>query len=49
MIGTSLYDTADQIAAPTFIIHGDQDESVPYQDSVKLSTLIPDCRLEIMK
>lgn len=49
MIGTWLYETAHQITAPTLIIHGDQDESVPYKDSIKISELIPDCRLEIMK
>jgi pimeloyl-ACP methyl ester carboxylesterase len=43
------YTIADKISAPTLIVHGDQDESVPVEQSVKLASLIPDCRLEILK
>ena len=43
------YAAADKIKAPTLIVHGDEDESVPVEQSLKLDTIIPDCRLEILK
>ncbi len=43
------YKVAPNIKVPTLIIHGDKDESVPVEQSKKISKLIPDCRLEIIK
>jgi len=43
------YAAAHRICAPTLIVHGDQDESVPVEQSRKLAELIPSCRLEILK
>jgi pimeloyl-ACP methyl ester carboxylesterase len=42
------YAVAEKISVPTLIVHGDQDESVPIEQSVKLASLISDCRLEIL-
>ncbi len=41
-----VYDVADRINAPTLIIHGTEDEMVPYEQSVKTSRIIKNCRLE---
>lgn len=43
------YESAVKIKAPTLIVHGDADETVPYEQSVKTSKLIPDCRLHTVK
>lgn len=43
------YDVARRIGAPTLIVHGGADESVPVGQSVKLASLIPNCRLEILE
>lgn len=43
------YKAATHIIIPTFIVHGDQDESVPLKQSIKLAKIIPKCRLEIIK
>ena len=43
------YEAAAGICAPTLIVHGDQDESVPVEQSRKLAQMIPNCRLEILK
>lgn len=34
------WDTAQKIKIPTLIVHGDKDETVPYQESVRLHELI---------
>lgn len=39
------YNVAPDIKAPTLIVHGDKDEVVPYEQSVKTCKLIPNCRL----
>ncbi len=43
------YKYAPEIKAPTLIVHGDADETVPYEQSVKISKLIPNCRLHTVK
>lgn len=43
------YEAAVKIKSPTIIVHGDADEQVPYEQSVKTSKLIPDCRLHTVK
>jgi dipeptidyl aminopeptidase/acylaminoacyl peptidase len=43
------YKAAHNIKAPTIIVHGDADESVPVSQSIKISKLIPDCRLVLIK
>jgi len=43
------YEAAKQIRMPTLIVHGDKDESVPVKQSKKLTSLIENCRLEIIK
>lgn len=43
------YAVAPRIKAPTLIVHGDQDETVPLEQSRKLDACIPDCRLEIIE
>lgn len=42
------YDVADKIAVPTLIVHGDADNEVPVEQSIKLSKLISNCRLKII-
>ncbi len=37
-----------KIKVPTLIVHGDNDETVPLQQSIKCARLIEDCRLEII-
>ena len=43
------YALAGNIKAPTLIVHGDQDETVPLVQSQKAADFIPDCRLEIIE
>lgn len=43
------YEACERISIPTLIIHGDQDETVPVNQSQKASRLIKDCRLEIIE
>lgn len=43
------YEAAPRIQAPTLIVHGDNDESVPYEQSVKLSKIIPNCLLHTVR
>lgn len=43
------YEIAKKISAPTLILHGDNDVEVPLKQSLKVSEIIPDCRLEIFK
>jgi dipeptidyl aminopeptidase/acylaminoacyl peptidase len=38
-----------QIKIPTMIVHGDKDETVPLQQSIKCTQMIKDCRLEIIE
>lgn len=42
------YEAAERIAAPTLIVHGDADESVPVEQSRELARRISDCRLEVI-
>ena len=43
------YNVAKRISIPTFIIHGDKDESVPVEQSIKLSKIIKNSKLVIIK
>ena len=43
------YVLAEKIGAPTLIVHGDRDETVPLAQSRKAADCIPDCRLEIIQ
>ena len=43
------YQAATKIKIPTVIVHGDQDEIVPLGQSIKISKLIPNCKLVIVK
>lgn len=40
---------APKIQIPVLIVHGDADEIVPYGQSVKLSELIPNCKLHTVR
>ncbi len=42
----NVYDVAHRINVPTMIIHGTSDEIVPFEQSMKTSGLIKNCRLE---
>ncbi|NOX71200.1 MAG: alpha/beta fold hydrolase [Candidatus Micrarchaeota archaeon] len=44
-----VYEIADKISIPTLIIHGDKDDIVPIEQSIKTSTLIKNCRMEIVE
>lgn len=39
------FDVAHKIKIPTLIVHGNKDDVVPYEDSVKLSKLLPNAAL----
>lgn len=43
------YNIANKIKIPTLIVHGDADNEVPVEQSIKLSKLIPNCQLKIIK
>ncbi|MBI2129769.1 alpha/beta fold hydrolase [Candidatus Woesearchaeota archaeon] len=43
------YEAAKKIKIPTLIVHGDKDESVPIEQSIKTAKLIKNCKLEIIK
>lgn len=43
------YKAAEKIKIPTLIVHGDKDESVPIEQSIKISKIIKNCKLEIIK
>lgn len=43
------YKIARNIKIPVLIMHGDNDTEVPVSQSIKISKLIPDCKLEIIK
>lgn len=42
------YDIAKKLTMPTFIVHWDADTTVPFEQSQKLTKMIPDCNLEIV-
>ena len=48
-IKNSAYDVAGKILVPTYIVHGDQDEDVPVEQSIKMSKLIKNCELDVVK
>lgn len=43
-----IYEVAQQIKAPTLIIHGDKDKNIPLRQSQKLAKQIPKARLEVI-
>jgi pimeloyl-ACP methyl ester carboxylesterase len=43
------FEAANQIKVPTLIVHGDQDDVVPVEQSRKTASLIPNCHLEIIE
>ncbi len=43
------FEAAKQIKIPTLIVHGSLDKVVPVEQSKKTSSLIPNCRLEIVE
>lgn len=43
------YKIAHRISVPTIIVHGDSDSVVPVGQSIKLSKLIPNCELVLVK
>jgi pimeloyl-ACP methyl ester carboxylesterase len=43
------YALAANIKAPTFIVHGDKDITVPLAQSQKIAKVIPECKLEVVK
>lgn len=43
------FDVASEVFVPTLIVHGDADESVPVEQSLKLASELSDCRLEIIR
>ena len=43
------YEAAPKIKIPTLIVHGDADQIVPVEQSLKTSKLIPNCELVIIK
>ena len=42
------YEAAKKIKIPTLIIHGDEDKTVPVEQSKKTSSIIENCKLEII-
>jgi pimeloyl-ACP methyl ester carboxylesterase len=42
------YEAAVRIFIPTLIVHGNKDETVPVEQSLKASKIIKNCRLEIL-
>lgn len=43
------YNLVSKISVPTMIVHGDNDKTVPINQSIKTSKLIPNCKLIIVK
>jgi len=43
------YEIAEKIGCPVLIVHGDADDVVPVEQSIKLEKLIKNCRLEIIR
>lgn len=46
---TNGYESASKIKSPTLIVHGDNDETVPVEQSKKAACLIENCRLEVIR
>jgi uncharacterized protein len=44
-----VYSAASKITAPTLIVHGDRDENVPVEQSIKLAQSISNSKFEIIK
>lgn len=42
------YEAAKKIKIPTLIVHGDEDKTVPIEQSKKTSSIIENCKLEII-
>ena len=49
IVNHSAFEAARDIRIPTLIIHGDDDESVPVSQSIKLSKIIPHNKLVLIK
>lgn len=43
------YEAAKKINIPTLIVHGDKDKNVPVEQSIKISKILPNCKLEIIE
>jgi dipeptidyl aminopeptidase/acylaminoacyl peptidase len=43
------YESAQKIKIPALIVHGDEDETVPIEQSKRTANLIENCRLEVIK
>ncbi len=43
------FESAKKIRIPVLIVHGDKDDTVPIKQSIKTSSLIKNCRLEIIE
>jgi dipeptidyl aminopeptidase/acylaminoacyl peptidase len=43
------YESAQKIKVPALIVHGDEDKTVPIEQSKRTANLIENCRLEIIK
>ena len=43
------YESAAKIKIPALIVHGDEDETVPIEQSKRTANLIENCRLEIIE
>ena len=43
------YEAVKKIKVPALIVHGDADETVPIEQSLKTASLIEDCRLEVIE
>lgn len=43
------YKAATQISIPAIIVHGDADKTVPVSQSIKISKIIPNCKLVLIK
>ena len=42
-------DAADRYRGPVLILHGDQDDVVPLQDSVRMAARYQNCRMEVLE
>lgn len=49
MPNNNAHKKADQITIPTLIVHGDEDQDVSVDQSIKTAALLPDCRLEVIQ
>lgn len=48
-LGYNIFEQAKNVKATTLIVHGENDETVPIETSEKISKIIPNCRLQIIK